>query len=688
MKQDEGRMPIPSVARSDADRAGRPARGPLPQAPRLHLLVLVCLAIAVAAAGLHRGPGAAPAPLQAQPALCPPATILLPFLYRGSGLAYQPAPSQPTPDLRRPCPATPSPTRGPGTTTPGPEPTPTGWGSATTTSTATLAATVPVTSTPTLTVPVTMTTTASPALTATASLTPTVTTTPSPTSSPTPSASPTVTDTPGPSPTPTLKPEGVFGIQAFEVDLAPIVEGRMDGAGASWVRTRALWAGIEPADLDPPQRNWSATDSMIGAIRGRGLRPVVVIYTKPGWAASQSCGPVDRVPLQRYADFVGALVERYDGDGIDDAPGSPVARHWEIGNEPDLMDSQRGGEDYGSCFGDDPAAYGQQLRAAAQAIRAADPWATVIFGSVAYERFHQRPDFDPPGPFRYDFVRQVLTSLHQQHGTEPGFPFFDWMGFHNYNDYRNNWDDEAAGRPEIVGKAEHLRAEQLQVAGSFDLSDLPLFASEVGLPSGPADDFTQRGEDLQAVYLGQVMARSIAAGLEGAIWFTFSDQLPDPSAPRCDDLYFWLAHGLMRTRWMAEAVAGCQEPPLPGYTAGQDFVPKPALGAFAVAAGILSGAELDRRLSPAETGSAQIEAWRMRLRSGRLGLVAFTDNGERIGRRGFPPVVRDLTIDASILPDWTGTLRITDHLGNQRQESGSSVSVQLGQAPLYIETIP
>ena len=43
---------------------------------------------------------------------------------------------------------------------------------------------------------------------------------------------------------------------------------------------------------------------------------------------------------ESYALWLGAVVERYDGDGIDDMPGLqyPI-RHWEIGNEPDMHSS-------------------------------------------------------------------------------------------------------------------------------------------------------------------------------------------------------------------------------------------------------------------------------------------------------------------------------------------------------------
>ena len=57
----------------------------------------------------------------------------------------------------------------------------------------------------------------------------------------------------------------------------------------------------------------------------------------PGTVAAEtriSSGPVDRVPVSRYARLVRDVVERYDGDGQNDMPGLlfPVL-HYQVGNE-------------------------------------------------------------------------------------------------------------------------------------------------------------------------------------------------------------------------------------------------------------------------------------------------------------------------------------------------------------------
>ena len=66
-------------------------------------------------------------------------------------------------------------------------------------------------------------------------------------------------------------------------------------------------------------------------------------------------------------------------------------------------------------------------------------------------------------------------------------------------------------------------------------------------------------------------------------------------------------------------------------------------------------------------------------------VVAFTDNGERLGRKGYPPVTRQMRFDSSVLPGWTGRIAITSHLGVTTYRTGSTfVNVNITQWPVYV----
>ncbi len=529
--------------------------------------------------------------------------------------------------------------------------------------------------------------------TLTPTLTPTPSVTPTPTQTVTPGG-PTLTPTLTPSPTVTPTPvipvpaEGILGLQLFEGDLAAIYADRLNEAGSTWARTRILWGAVEPVEDGP--REWGMSDSMVSAIARQELKGIVSIYKWPTWADASDCGPLGEDSMNRYADFVEAAVERYDGDGRDDMPGSPRVEFWEIGNEPDFSPSAGatlGESSYGSCFGDDSAAYAELLVRSHAAITSADRSAKILFGGVAYDRFADYPDLDPgtaAGPFRHDFVGDVLGVLVETYADEPGYPFFDMIGFHNYNDFRDTWDGPDGTEPEIVGKTERFREQQLISPDRFDFSDMPLVSTEVGIASGPSDEWTVRSEEYQAAYAGQVAVRALAAGLRAVIWYTATDY----TGGNCDDLYSWLLLGLMRSEWVAEAARACPDDPLPDYRPSETWERKPAYDAFATASSLIGEAEHLGQLSPAELGVTAVEAHRLLLPDGRSALVAFTDHGRNLGSRRAADVMRSLTVDEELVGEWTGRLRIIDHLGEERVLTGDSVEVRLTYRPQYFVVEP
>ncbi len=79
-----------------------------------------------------------------------------------------------------------------------------------------------------------------------------------------------------------------------------------------------------------------------------------------------------------FVAWLADVVERYDGDGIDDMPGLayPI-RHWEVANEP----AMQGG--HGHFFQGTSLDYLAMLRLAFDAITAADPAAVILTGGQA-----------------------------------------------------------------------------------------------------------------------------------------------------------------------------------------------------------------------------------------------------------------------------------------------------------------
>lgn len=101
------------------------------------------------------------------------------------------------------------------------------------------------------------------------------------------------------------------------------------------------------------------------------------------------CNPSDWVA---YEKFVQAVVERYDGDGIDDMPGliMPI-KYWEVMNEPDLQyksDRPYGEADHSTFYRQGPTEYATLLINTSKAIRLADPTVKILIagGAGADER--------------------------------------------------------------------------------------------------------------------------------------------------------------------------------------------------------------------------------------------------------------------------------------------------------------
>jgi len=98
------------------------------------------------------------------------------------------------------------------------------------------------------------------------------------------------------------------------------------------------------------------------------------------------CNPED---WEKYKEWVIAVVERYDGDGINDMPGLEIpVRYWEVMNEPDLNGSEfpePEDEDMETLdfYSEDENAYATLLINTSKAIKEADPEAKVLIAGAA-----------------------------------------------------------------------------------------------------------------------------------------------------------------------------------------------------------------------------------------------------------------------------------------------------------------
>ena len=145
---------------------------------------------------------------------------------------------------------------------------------------------------------------------------------------------------------------------------------------SGWIRVPLYWKNVEPSDTSPEYYNWASYDQSILNMYQSHIEPLINIDGTPRWASSvPEDGPIDEEYLPDFAEFIWALVERYDGDGIEDAPGSPVVRYWEFYNEPDHIY-------HWGYYGEQ---YAHMLSYIYPVVKSADPEARVVFGGVFNE---------------------------------------------------------------------------------------------------------------------------------------------------------------------------------------------------------------------------------------------------------------------------------------------------------------
>jgi hypothetical protein len=160
----------------------------------------------------------------------------------------------------------------------------------------------------------------------------------------------------------------------------------------AWVRPHPgpfVWGEIE---IEEGNFDWSDTDTQVLELENNGNSILATIWPYAQWD-QEAChldqeGRLTEEPefhllgerrfepcdYQAYSNWLSKVVERYDGDGIDDMPGLryPVT-HWEIVNEPELK----------TFFAGKASDYVDILKASYESIKEADNNSFVVLGGYA-----------------------------------------------------------------------------------------------------------------------------------------------------------------------------------------------------------------------------------------------------------------------------------------------------------------
>ena len=308
-----------------------------------------------------------------------------------------------------------------------------------------------------------------------------------------------------------------------------------------WMRTNLIfWDQIEPQRTDPPTYDWSVIDEAALANTGEsGMKIILVVQFAPSWAQKyppSACGPIAEDSLDRFGQFMNALVSRYSQPPYN-------IHHWEIGNEQDVDRNDVQPRSIYGCWGDksDPyfggGYYGEMLKAIYPQVKAADPESQVIVGGLLLDCDPINPPEREPGSgnFRNCVPAQFLEGILINGGGD----FFDGVSFHSYDFYlgeigkygNGNWHSswETTG-PALTAKTRFLQ----DVLQRYGYEDKLLLNTELALICGRDGSEPECQTDEYAIskayYLAQAALTGMAVGLDANTWYS---------------LYGWRGSGLV-----------------------------------------------------------------------------------------------------------------------------------------------
>lgn len=301
-----------------------------------------------------------------------------------------------------------------------------------------------------------------------------------------------------------LQPPSVFGLEMYRLNQERGIE-LVRASGTRWVRRNAvLWRAVEPTPGAP--YNWShpsilELEQEMTRASQLGINLVLIVRGSPDWAVApytSDCAPINPAHYQAFARFLSALVARYSQSPFN-------LRYLEIGNEPDAP-VMNGDEPYG-CWGDerDPyfggRAYGEMLKVAVPAVKAANPALQVMNGGLLLDRAYDpaKPE-TRQGRFFEGMLQTGAVSL------------LDIISFHTYVFWYT------PGQPRL-GPREDWRVAYLNdLMRSYKVNPKPLLRTETALLCAEVTAECRWG---QADMLVRSYVRTMRDGLLGTLWYIY-----------------------------------------------------------------------------------------------------------------------------------------------------------------------
>ncbi len=425
------------------------------------------------------------------------------------------------------------------------------------------------------------------------------------------------------------------------------VAAEADKMAALGVRTTRINLAITrgPSKPDIDAYGYFVVDTLVAAFQSRGIDVALTVGYQRILQGGKGVDPfapwiwTNQAEQDQYEAYLRAMVERYDADGYDDAPGlvEPVTV-WQVYNE--LEAQWWSATQSGSTSWATPDDYATLLQFSAAVIRDEMPDATVVASQYPWPG-HDAADFDGDGqPERY---MERVAAL-------GGYEGIDLVEIHDFTG-------------DLSSAIERLAFAQ-------QTSGLPVWAGQVLAVNAPIPSDPMGSPTTQAQKLVKLLVGPLAWGAEEAHWWGLQNR--DVEGP-----------GIVPVFSKAGLYQAC--PKKPGVTFGEpcsDLVLFPAGVDFAL-------------LAEAFTGFSQLDV----IEPLSLGVVpgepASSRAVVRIVRAGKPPVAvawddagGDVDL-ASVFPG-VDAARITHFVVDEGDleptvEEGISGTIALSATPVLIE---
>ncbi|HEY0736355.1 MAG TPA: hypothetical protein VGD69_15680 [Herpetosiphonaceae bacterium] len=287
-----------------------------------------------------------------------------------------------------------------------------------------------------------------------------------------------------------------FGVVIYGNVDATTGLAHMQSVGSKRVTTILDWGTVQPNEQT---WDWSVFDAKVTNAKAVGMEVFALITGDPAWAwqADRSA----TIPEKRI-NFVRAMVQRYDCDGSNDAPGQLCVRDWSFYAEPDFyVDYLQDDPGSKGFWGKRGAAYAHMLADIANVVHGEDSSARVMIGGIAYDAFLA------PGGNR-GFVKEFLPTVLATLNAKPGGAraYLDAMAIHYY----------PLQFTSILSKITEIRG----IMQAHGVAALPILVPETGYWSAAAEGSS---EAKQAQKLTQIFVEGLAAGVRELSYFTVFD---------------------------------------------------------------------------------------------------------------------------------------------------------------------